>query len=103
MNDREHFRKKFRTQSTLKEEYGKKLKSGKVGVGSKDTEEKLDPERKKDLRGRAESEEMLGVKAQMKAESARIKALQAAGTVVTVGNTVIGAAAEVVAAGRPCL
>ena len=99
MNDREHFRKKFRSQSTLKEEYGKKLKSGKVGVGSKDTEEKLDPERKKVLRGRAESEEMLGVKAQMKAESARIKALQAAGTVVTVGNTVIGAAAEVVAAG----
>ena len=99
MNDREHFREKFRTQSTLKEEYGKKLKKGKVGVGSKDTEEKIDPERKKVLKGRAESKEMLGVKAQMKAENARIKALQAAGTVVTVGNTVIGAAADVVAAG----
>ena len=94
MNDKAHFRGKFRTKSTIEAEYGKKLK--RRGVDCK--EEGIDPERKKVLKGRLESEEMLGVKAQMKAETARIKALQAAEGALRVGTAVVGTAAEVVAA-----
>ena len=94
LNDKAHFRGKFRTKSTIEAEYGKKLK--RRGVDCK--EEGIDPERKKVLKGRLESEEMLGVKAQMKAETARIKALQSAEGALRVGTAVVGTAAEVVAA-----
>ncbi|SDB04440.1 C40 family peptidase [Butyrivibrio sp. INlla16] len=97
LNDRAHFRDKFRTKSTIEAEYGKKLKRRGCGVEASDAA--ADPERKKILKGRLESKEMLGVKAQMKAESAKVKAMQVAEGVARAGTAVIGTASAVVAAG----
>ncbi len=117
LNDRKYYRSKFRTKSSLKAEYGKKLKSGRDGRNILDSDEKKkarriygsngqrsqdgdiigDPikitemdatgiskedlkkrrlrarHRKKVLEGRKESEELLGVKAQMIEENRHIQ------------------------------
>ena len=97
MDDKMHYQKTFRKKSATKEQYGKKLQHGRVDTSV--SEDEIKAERKKVLKGRAESEEMLGVKAQMKAEANRIKALQAAEGAARVGTAVISGAAGVVAAG----
>ena len=92
MDDKMHYQKTFRKKSATKEQYGKKLQHGRVDTSV--SEDEIKAERRKVLKGRAESEEALGVKAQMKAEANRIKALQAAEGAARVGTAVISATAD---------
>ncbi len=97
MDDKMHYQKTFRTKSATKEQYGKKLQHGRVDTSV--SEDEIKAERRKVLKGRAESEKTLGVKAQMKAETARVKALNAANSAASFGTAVISTTSEFVASG----
>ena len=73
MDERNLKKSKLRTKSSMKEEFGKKLKHGRRSRSEADKiSDSNDADvRKKVLKGRKESEELLGVKAQMKAYKER--------------------------------
>lgn len=90
LDDRKYKKSKLRTKSSMKEEFGKKLRHGRDSRSEFETaaDKESAEVRKKILKGRKESEEMLGVKAQMKSYKERVAALEAERTIYTVARGV---------------
>ena len=81
LDDRKRKKSKLRTKSSMKEEFGKKLRHGRgssTASGQRNEASAEDSEiTKKVLKGREQSKELLGVKAQMKAQEKAVSAQEA--------------------------